>query len=126
MRATLRPCAACQRHVRYREARCPFCDTALPDEQPPELPDVSRLSRTARIALGAALAATALSACGGNQEMQAPPYGIPPLPPPTAESDSGASTGNDTPSDPVTPEQPPVEDPGAVKPMYGVPAPPPE
>src|SRR5262245_20068287 len=75
MLATLRPCPECQRHVRYSETACPFCKTALAKQTPRELPDVSRLSRAARVALGAALAV----ACAGDPKPEpvAPVYGAP-------------------------------------------------
>jgi hypothetical protein len=50
-------CNNCRRHVRADEQRCPFCDTAL---QAPTIRRVriQRMSRTALLALGAALAAS--------------------------------------------------------------------
>lgn len=126
MLATLRPCPACKRHARYSEARCPFCEEPLAQLAPPRLPDVSRLSRIARVALGAALA-TACAADpkpgpvtpGPNEPAPdagavAPMYGMPVEGPPP-------QTG------PVEPEPAPEGpgDPGAVRALYGV-APPPE
>lgn len=93
---SLRACASCMRHVRHEEHDCPFCGSHLALAQEPRIPDVSRLSRAARLALGAALAAVALPGCNKEGNTQAPddsniaqPYGVPPDPEP-AVTDAGA------------------------------------
>lgn len=131
MLATLCPCPSCKRHVRYAEIRCPFCQGALALGSPPRVPDVSRLSRIARVALGAALA----TACAGDPKSGpttpgpndppdgggaiAPMYGMPAEGPPP-------QTGPVEPEPGPTPQPEGPKDPGAVKPMYGVPPPPSE
>jgi len=79
----LRPCSACDRHVRGDETSCPFCDAKLEPVAPRKVPNVSGLSRAARIALGTALAAAVIPSCGKNEggggESIAQPYGVPPL-----------------------------------------------
>ena len=72
--------------MRVNETRCPFCGIARATTSSRAWPDVSRLSRAARIALGASLVAAALPACGksgggkGNgTESIAQPYGVPPI-----------------------------------------------
>lgn len=80
---TLRACSSCQRHVRDHETRCPFCSAVLPAAPARQIPDVSRLSRAARLAVGAALAAS-LPACKGSDSSIAQPYGVPPTPPDAA------------------------------------------
>ncbi|HEY7374717.1 MAG TPA: hypothetical protein VIF57_21310 [Polyangia bacterium] len=73
----LAPCPACGRHIAVDETACPFCAAALPDSfrhacssrKPPS----ARLSRTARLVVGAALigvqascAGSAYGTMGGN------------------------------------------------------------
>lgn len=58
-------CSGCRRHVRADEAACPFCGAAV-REAAPSLPAAPHLSRSQRYAIGAALAAGALSACRGG------------------------------------------------------------
>jgi hypothetical protein len=107
---SLRACSTCQRHVREHETRCPFCDSELAPAIARSVPDVSRMSRAARLAVGAALAAATLPGCTKTsseapdsniaQPYGAPPqptetaiaqpYGAPPEPPPEA-SDAGAN-----------------------------------
>ncbi len=50
------PCPSCQRHVRAGEGRCPFCQSAMPENVAlrPEPPP--RLSRAAAFVFGASLA----------------------------------------------------------------------
>lgn len=58
-------CTGCQRHVRAREALCPFCGEMLPmslRRRRPILPK-TRLGRAATLAFGAALATTG---CGDD------------------------------------------------------------
>jgi hypothetical protein len=134
MLATLCPCPSCSRHVRYTESQCPFCHSVLPHRTPPRMPDVSRLSRVARVAVGAALAA----ACAAD------PGPGPTTPGPEAPPDAGAvapmygvpvDTPPPQPDDPVEPAPDPEaaptpapgpNDPGAARPMYGLPPPPPK
>lgn len=83
------PCPDCARHVRAREACCPFCRATIPaslrDAVAPRPPAV-RLGRAALLALGTG-AATVAAACGGNVEgsggdhgvSYAPPYGVSPM-----------------------------------------------
>lgn len=107
MRARLLPCPTCNRHSRVDDTRCPFCAAELGERVAPYAPPSSvtvRMSRSARVALGAALAAMGTAGCGGA-----------PAEPTTPEPIT-------SPPDDTAPQQP---DPGAVAPMYGVPAEPP-
>jgi hypothetical protein len=107
MRARLLPCPACNRHSRVDDTRCPFCSTELGVRVAPYAPPSSvtaRMSRSARVALGAALAAMGTAGCGG------------------APAEPTAPEPITSPPDDTQPQQP---DPGAVAPMYGVPAEPP-
>ena len=78
------PCSGCSRHVRAREAACPFCGAALPDAVRASSPPrrvVGRLSRAGIIAAGAAAAAIAATSCGGEETGPSEPmlqtdYGI--------------------------------------------------
>ncbi len=101
----LRPCPACDRHVRHTESACPFCAAALTPDVP-EAPRVDgpRLSRSAMLLLGSAALA---EAC--RQPQVAAVYGAPP---PIAV-DAGATT---------TPRSPP-DDPGSSAEVYGAPPP---
>ena len=58
MRAALRSCPACLRHVRVSEPACPFCGgepgDAFRSAPSPRAPAVGRLSRAALFAIGAA------------------------------------------------------------------------
>jgi hypothetical protein len=79
------PCAACSRHVRAFEARCPFCNAAIDGtsiERAPALPS-ERLSRAAIFAFSTtvALAGCQLPA-GDAPSPQAPPIAPQPLPAP--------------------------------------------
>lgn len=118
MARRLLPCPSCSRHVNLDEAKCPFCAQIVHFAQVPAAVSVAqtaRLSRTARVALGAALAA-ALPACGGSGQ---PADG--PEPPPattTAPPDDDGSPAAEY-GAPMPPD-----DPGAVAPLYGEPAPP--
>lgn len=129
MLATLCPCPSCSRHVRYSESQCPFCHAALPQRVAPRLPDVSRLSRVARIAVGAALAA----ACASDPKpaptqpdpqgspdagTAAPVYGMPVDTPPP-QPDPIEPTTPDGPG--ATTPEPGPKDPGAARPLYGLP-----
>jgi hypothetical protein len=132
MFATLCPCPSCERHVRYAESRCPFCHSPLTLGAPPRVPDVSRLSRIARVTLGAALATACAADPGPGPNTPgpsegpdaggavAPVYGAPAEGPPP-------QTGPVEPEPTPTPDpQPGPGDPGAAKPMYGMPPPPKE
>lgn len=63
----LLPCPSCQRHVRTREAACPFCATALTSEWrahvPALAPTPKRLSRAAAFVFGATVG---VAACSGE------------------------------------------------------------
>lgn len=80
----LRPCPDCQRHVRSEEARCPFCDAALPSAPAPQPSNTARLGRAAAFVAGAAIVAGAVTAagCGDRPPPKDPntqkPYGAPP------------------------------------------------
>lgn len=52
------PCAACARHVRATDRRCPFCDASLPEDHASRAaPDTARrLSRAAAFAFGLSVA----------------------------------------------------------------------
>jgi hypothetical protein len=136
MLVTLFPCPSCARHVRVADASCPFCQTPLAAHAPRRIPDMSRLSRAAQVAFGAALAAACASEPGPGPV--APVYGAPapvddggmgapvePVPEGTG-GQAGGSAGGEAyqpePSPPPPPEQGPPE--GAVRPLYGVPPPP--
>jgi len=124
----LRLCGSCRRHVRYSETACPFCSVPLVAATPPRLPDLSRLSRAAQIAVGAAL----LASCGGDPKPE-PVTG----PPPTEDAGvSGPGPGDVTamygapapppeeqPNQQQTPQNPPPPDPGPARPLYGMPPP---
>jgi len=92
--------------VRVNETRCPFCATRVEGlvAVPAPSPSVTaRMSRSARVALGAALAMT-LPGCGGGSEPKSPD-------PSAAPTASGAQ-----------PNEPP--DDGTPAAEYGAPAPP--
>lgn len=83
---SLRACSSCQRHVRDYETTCPFCNSTLDSAAPRRVPNVSRMSRAARLAVGAALATAALPGCTKTSNNEGPdstiaqPYGAPPEP----------------------------------------------
>jgi hypothetical protein len=90
----LTPCPECQRHVRKTETRCPFCGEAvsLTHVPAPALPR-KRLGRAATFAFGASVVgATALVACGGDDDDSGAP--VPVYGAPAAGSSSFA--GNDS------------------------------
>ena len=73
----LAPCPACARHIAIDETTCPFCMAAVPDsfrqanacrQSPP-----GRLSRAARLAVGAALIGVQAS-CAGSAYGTSAPY----------------------------------------------------
>ncbi|MEZ4224381.1 MAG: hypothetical protein R3B13_25755 [Polyangiaceae bacterium] len=120
MNVRLVPCPSCERHLRVDESSCPFCATAVSFPHAP--PDAvrwsdTRLSRSARVALGAAMV-TALDGCAS-----APKRGGPP-PPPTAGEPVEITEPEPTDPNQPDPEAPP--DAGAVAPLYGEPGPPPD
>jgi hypothetical protein len=136
MLASLAPCPSCARHVRVAETSCPFCRAPLTARAPRRVPDLSRLSRAAQVAFGAALAAACASDPGPGPV--APAYGAPapvedggatspvePAPGPVEPGEPGGGEGGGSavePSPAPPPEQGPPE--GAVRPLYGVPPPP--
>ena len=78
----LAPCPACGRHVATDETTCPFCAVALPESFrqacASRRPAPGRLSRAARLAVGAALigvqascAGSAYGTMGGNNDAAA-------------------------------------------------------
>lgn len=77
----LRPCPACDRHVKSDESSCPFCAAALEPAPARRLPR-GRLTRAAVFA--SALAGTA--ACGTSQQSAGDPNDNPP---PPAVADAG-------------------------------------
>lgn len=106
------PCAACARHVRATDTRCPFCDALLPsDHASRAAPDTTRrLSRAAAFAFGLTVAG-----CSST----------------VSTTDAAAS---DAPTDRVTPNDTPVmgdvsigtdavspTDNGGIVPPYGLP-----
>jgi hypothetical protein len=100
--ATLVPCPGCSRHVRARDARCPFCDAALP-EQTRDLVHpmpTQRLGRAAFMAFGATLG---LAACHRSPTTETPistvvqPYGAPPNPPVPVATDSSTHAASPPP-----------------------------
>ncbi|MBX3129413.1 MAG: hypothetical protein KF718_22025 [Polyangiaceae bacterium] len=116
----LLPCPECARHLHPSEPSCPFCHTPVSFARAPGTPEPSRLSRTARMALGAALAAATLPGCAGAPRNAGPP------PPPSAAPGAPGSPDDDGAPAPEygAPAPPPDEpDPGTVAPLYGVPAP---
>jgi hypothetical protein len=64
----LAPCPACGRHVATDETACPFCAAALPESFrqacSSRRPATGRLSRTARLAVGAVLIGVQASCAG--------------------------------------------------------------
>lgn len=93
MRAKLRACVECGRHIRIVEGGCPFCGAALPAsfaEPPARGRPMGVLGRAAVVMVGAAAAAsaTSLAGCsagvsGGGDGRDLPPisaadaYGLP-------------------------------------------------
>lgn len=115
MGPTMRPCPACDRHVKTSDTSCPFCATALPDGFDAfAYPTTNkRMSRAAIAAFGAISASLALTACGAS----------------TSPSDSGIGNDATSPQDIQdvrnSPEVsvaayglPPMD--GAVAPPYGI------
>ena len=78
------PCAACARHMKAEEARCPFCDAAvIAVAAPAPMADAHVFTRSrAALMFGAATLATAI----GASCTPAPAYGGPP------PSDTGHTT----------------------------------
>lgn len=73
----LAPCPACARHIAIDETTCPFCVAALPDsfrqENACRRSPPGRLSRAARLAIGAALIGVPAS-CAGSAYGTSAPY----------------------------------------------------
>ena len=140
MNVRLLPCPSCLRHVRASEACCPFCAEGVEFPQT-DAPKTSwadtRLSRSARVALGVALATTTLPGCGGSganapPNPPAPVYGGPPAieePPPEEsmplEPEPGHPGGGEF-AQPPDGQLGPGPDAGAMRPKYGAPPPPPD
>jgi len=105
----LRPCPACDRHVRAHETTCPFCDGPLGvDVSTPILPG-TRVSRAARMAFGAAVSASLVAGCGNTK------------PASSGGGEVTADAGEATPTaDAGVPEAAPPVDYGPAKP-YGAP-----
>jgi hypothetical protein len=80
----LRPCPACERHVRSSEPHCPFCEAELPSAVVWLSASNQRLGRAAAFVAGAALVATVAgtAGCGDKPPPKDPntqkPYGAPP------------------------------------------------
>lgn len=115
----LRVCAACLRHVRVSEERCPFCEAALaPSPRPPALPS-GVLSRAAQFALAASLI--------GCEEPKPPVTPHEPTevadaspPPPAMTTTTPPAETTTTPAETTTPPPPPPPPPNLKKP-YGAP-----
>ncbi|MBW2462142.1 MAG: hypothetical protein JRH11_10885 [Deltaproteobacteria bacterium] len=68
----LTPCSHCERHVRSTDAACPFCDEpVLPTAPRPSPP--RRLSRSALVAWGAALASITAACTPAGSTSEAEP-----------------------------------------------------
>lgn len=122
MSKTLVPCPACERHVRVSEARCPFCEAALPESiaQRAVPATTQRLSRAATFVFGAA--ALVASGCGtpanpdggGGDDVVAdmggpmPLYGGPPVDAGVDDASDGGTNRRDS---------------GGIMPLYGGPTP---
>jgi hypothetical protein len=120
------PCSACSRHIRREETSCPFC--AAPAEPSPAPPrsryplGATRLSRSALVLASLA----ALEGCGKSEvrdagvdaeQVAAPPYGAPPIPPiePTPPERADAGIRPNIPRPPYGAPPPPVRDAGKSK-----------
>jgi len=72
----LAPCPACGRHIATDETACPFCAVALPasfrQACASRRPAPGRLSRVARLAVGAALIGVPASCAGSAYGMMGP------------------------------------------------------
>ncbi len=101
MSASYRPCASCARHVLASSSECPFCNCTLtPVDLPAPAPGGLRLSRSAAVAIGAALLASGIAVDGCGWEAR-PVYGGPP---PDWATDAGdAGDASDAPSDNAAP-----------------------
>lgn len=128
MRARLLPCPSCHRHSRIAETHCPFCDVELGERIAPPVPStaaIALLSRTARIALGAALAAVSTAGCGGAAAEPESPEPVSTTQPPD-DQQKAQDPGGDAPPYGIAPEPQPApgpDDDGAAAPEYGAPAP---
>lgn len=93
-------CAACRRHVRVADARCPFCGAAASAERVAPLPELRGRSRAGRALLGITLglgAAQAAAACGTAMPT-ADPAGAASPPEPTATSQAGRGSRSAVPA----------------------------
>jgi hypothetical protein len=86
----LLPCPACNRHVRTREERCPFCDATLDfaDVRPPAFLRI-RLNRAALFMFTATFGTGSVVACSSSGGV----YGAPPWD--AASHDAGTSDASD-------------------------------
>lgn len=122
----LLPCSSCERHVRILDVTCPFCGAELGTRAAPPLPNTSRMSRGARLALGAAIA---IAGCGGSgQSTEPPPQPTAPAEPTAEPPDDGgdvvAEYGAPAPPPEAQPSAEPEQDQGGMAPKYGAPPPP--
>jgi hypothetical protein len=91
-------CSACARHVRAREAACPFCGSVLaPAAAPRSGPEAPRLGRAALRAfgVGAVSAAAAVAGCNHDSALVTA-YGGPP--PDLFGHDAGADAAKPPPA----------------------------
>jgi hypothetical protein len=126
----LSPCAACGRHVKHEDCRCPFCGECVRrDGASPRSVD-RRNPRSPLMAAGVVGAAIAGTACGGtvqqhasvdagNDSASAADASEASTSPFDASADVGVDTGIDTGSQDAT------EDFGGGIALYGAPPPPP-
>lgn len=115
-------CEGCKRHVREEENQCPFCGATMVRSRRAAPARSRALTRAALLVAGAATGASALAACG-EDEQEPVEEGQDPAEDAGAESDAG------NPDDMVQPAYGvPIEDPDDLpQPAYGVPVdPPPE
>ena len=110
------PCSSCGRHLRASEVSCPFCGEGRDPagSRAPVLPR-GRLSRAATLAFGALLGASAITACGDDDDEDG-----------TGDGDAGESSDGDAGSAATTGGTggSPSPSGGSVAvPVYGAPAP---
>lgn len=118
------PCAACSRHIRASEPRCPFCDATLADEARSALaPDTTRrLSRAAAFAFG--LSVAGCSSTVGSTDAAADTVATDTVVTDTgSQSDTAVATDRGGGTDAVTAQDVfAPEDLGNIAPPYGIPA----
>lgn len=100
------PCPQCRRHVRGTDSTCPFCATALPNDQGSRAigTPTSRLGRGALFAF-----AVSVSACGASTTGDA------------VTTDSGATDTGSSKADTGSPADTLVTDTGGTVAAYGAP-----